>query len=175
MNSFNRGYNDYLLGMQKRAEISDDELKDIVEQVALRNGIETGEDTDENDYKSGIGDFFRALYKPRKIMAKKQRRFEKEYNDAGGFDKMLMQLKHPIRSVYADGLAGAKGLGAYGALGLLLNTLSAGGMVANVARRIREADDDSGASGGNSSGLDSTGHGSSGLDFPGSGHSPFNY
>ena len=101
----------YISGfLHKCAEtgLSDDDVTKLLQTMALTQGATTEEDTDENDYKSGIGDMFRSLWKPNRVMARKQRRFERDFADARGlFAKGKMKFKHPFRSLQAEGISGA--------------------------------------------------------------------
>ena len=87
--------------------LSEDDVSRILSAISLTQGATPEEDTDENDYKSGIGDLIRGAYKPNRIMARKQRRFERDFADKHGLSKWFAEFKHPYRAARAKGVSGA--------------------------------------------------------------------
>ena len=95
---YRRGY------LTKLAEKGAD--PELVARMAEGLGFDSAPDTPENDYGAGIADMVRDTYKPGKVMAHKQRRFDRDWHNASGPRKVLMALKHPVRSQVASSRVG---------------------------------------------------------------------
>ena len=127
---YQRGF----MAKMAQAGKSPDDVARIVSELGAQFGSNGLDDNPENDYGSGIADSIRNIWTPSEVMAKKQRRFEKNYKKKGGLGKIWEQVKHPIRSMRADGTAGAMGLTAGAVAYALANAI--------VINRMAAAEDE---------------------------------
>ena len=114
--------------------LSQEDVAKIVSELGTQFGSNVLEDSPENDYGSGIADTFRNIWTPSEVMAKKQRRFEKNYKKKRGVSKIWEQMKHPVRSARADGTSGAMGLTAGVAATIIAQLIAARSQARSNAR-----------------------------------------